>query len=84
MLELVCIALSLYTFVLLARIVLSWLQMTSWRPPDGLTPVIDGIYRLTEPLMGFFRGLIPPIGGLDLSPLVIFLIIAFVRRAIGC
>jgi YggT family protein len=39
---------------------------------------------LTEPVLGFFRRYIPPVGGLDLSPIVIFLILAVIRGQIGC
>jgi YggT family protein len=81
--EIVCIALSAYTLVLFARIILSWVLM-AWSPPPGMTPVIRVIYDLTEPILGFFRRYIPPVGGLDLSPLVVFLILAVVRRQIGC
>lgn len=81
--EIVCIALSLYTLVLFARIILSWVLM-AWSPPPGMTPLIRVIYDLTEPILGFFRRYIPPVGGIDLSPLVIFLILAVVRRQIGC
>ena len=81
--EFVCIALTLYTFILFARIILSWVSM-AWSPPPSLTPVIRIIYDLTEPILGFFRRYIPPVGGLDLSPLVIFLILAVVRDQIGC
>jgi YggT family protein len=81
--EIVCIALSVYTVILFARIILSWVLM-AWSPPPGMTPLIRVIYDLTEPILGFFRRYIPPVGGLDLSPLVIFLILAVVRRQIGC
>ncbi len=81
--EILCIALRLYTYVLIARIILSWVLM-SWSPPPGMTPVIRVIYDLTEPILGFFRRYIPPVSGLDLSPLVVFLILAVVRRQIGC
>ena len=81
--EILCIALSVYTVILFARIILSWVLM-AWSPPPGLTPLIRVIYDLTEPILGFFRRYIPPVGGLDLSPLVIFLILAVVRGQIGC
>lgn len=71
---LVILALSLYLYVLFARIILGWVTMF-WTPPSSLTPVIRVIYDLTEPIMGFFRRIIPPIGGLDLSPIIIFIII---------
>jgi YggT family protein len=37
------------------------------------------VYDLTEPVMGFFRRFIPPVGGLDLSPIFIFVILGFIR-----
>ncbi len=79
--DILCIALDVYTLILLARIILSWVTMF-WSPPPGLSPVIRFVYDLTEPIMGFFRRYIPPIGGFDLSPIVIFLIISVVRREI--
>jgi YggT family protein len=78
---LVCDALNVYWFILLIRIVLSWTTMF-WSPPGSLTPVIRVIYDLTEPVMGFFRRFIPPIGGLDLSPIFIFIILQLIRGAL--
>lgn len=79
----VCVALLAYWFVLLGRVILSWVSM-AWSPPPGLTPVIRIVYDLTEPVLGLFRRYIPPVGGLDLSPLIIFLILSLIRRQIGC
>ncbi len=70
----ICYALQAYWFVLIVRIILSWTTMF-WSPPSSLTPVIRVVYDLTEPVMGFFRRFIPPIGGLDLSPIFIFIIL---------
>ena len=73
----ICYALQAYWFVLIVRIILSWTTMF-WSPPSSLTPVIRVVYDLTEPVMGFFRRFIPPIGGLDLSPIFIFIILQLV------
>ncbi len=81
MTEILCIALGIYTWILIARILLSWVTMF-WSPPSSLSPAIRVLYDLTEPIMGFFRRYIPPVGGFDLSPIVIFLIISAVRRGI--
>ncbi len=81
--DLLCIALDVYTFILFARIILSWVTMF-WSPPPGLSPAIRVVYDLTEPIMGFFRRYIPPIGGMDLSPILIFVILAVVRGQLGC
>ena len=67
--------------VLFIRIVLSWVTMF-WSPPPALGPAIRIIYDLTEPVLGFMRRYIPPVGGLDLSPLVIFFILSLLRGQI--
>ncbi|MDQ4025578.1 MAG: YggT family protein [Actinomycetota bacterium] len=69
--------------ILIARILLSWVTMF-WSPPAGMSPAIRVVYDLTEPIMGFFRRYIPPVGGLDLSPIFIFIILSIVRGEIGC
>lgn len=74
--------LSIYAFILLARIILSWVTMFGSRIPPALDPVVRVIYALTEPVMAFFRRFIPPVGGLDLSPIVIFIILSFAQRAL--
>ena len=79
----VCLLFAVYYVILLARIILSWATM-AWSPPPSIAPAVRVVYDLTEPLMGLFRRYIPPLGGLDLSPLFIFLILGFVQRAIGC
>ncbi|HYP24606.1 MAG TPA: YggT family protein [Actinomycetota bacterium] len=81
--EILCIALQIYTLILFARIILSWVTMF-WSPPPGLSPAIRLVYDLTEPIMGFFRRYIPAVGGLDLSPIFIFIILNIVSRQIGC
>lgn len=78
---LICAAILAYYFILFARIILSWTTMF-WTPPSSLTPVIRVIYDLTEPIMGFFRRFIPPIGGFDLSPIFIFIMLSIVRSAL--
>ena len=79
--EILCIALQLYTLILFARIILSWVTMF-WSPPSALSPAIKVIYDLTEPILRFFRGYIPPIGGLDISPIFIFIILQIVAGAV--
>ena len=79
---LLILALQVYSYVLIARILLSWVTMF-WTPSSALTPIIRVIYELTEPVMSFFRRYIPPVGGFDFSPLVIFLIINFLIRGIA-
>jgi len=69
LLGLISFFLSFYFFAILAMIVLSWLA------PGAHNPAVYLLYQLTEPVMGPFRKLIPPLGGLDLSPIFVFVAI---------
>ena len=71
----------IYSLILIARIILSWVMMFR-SPPSALSGVVKVIYDLTEPILGFFRRYIPPIGGLDLSPIFIFIILSIIQGAI--
>ncbi len=81
--EIICIALTVYWFVLLARIILSWVTMAG-SVPAGLAPAVRVIHDLTEPVLGLFRRMIPPMGPLDISPIFAFIILGFIQRALGC
>jgi YggT family protein len=63
---------TVYVFIvaILIRIVLSWVN-----PYGTRHPVSDLLYSLTEPLLAPARRLIPPIGGLDLSPIAVFVLL---------
>jgi YggT family protein len=78
---LLCYAIQGYTIILFIRIILSWVTMF-WSPPSALSPAIKVIYDLTEPILRFFRGYIPPIGGLDISPIFIFIILQIIAGAV--
>lgn len=67
---------QLYEFILLARI------FTSWVNADPYNPVVRWLYRLTEPVMRPFRGLLPPLGMIDFSPVLVFLALEVARRLV--
>lgn len=81
--ELLCILLLVYTWILFARIILSWVTM-AWSPPPSLSPIIRVIYDLTEPILGIFRRYIPPVGGIDFSAILVFIILRVIRNAFFC
>lgn len=83
MLFALCLALRAYSLLVFVRVILSWVTQF-WSPPAGLTPAIRIVYDLTEPVLSFFRRYIPPVGGLDLSPIIVFLIIGGAAGALGC
>ena len=64
---------DLYTIVILAAVVLSWIRLS----PDN--PVARLVYTLTEPVLAGARRIIPPMGGLDLSPMVVLIGLQLLR-----
>lgn len=65
--ELIQLAVWVFIITLFIRVILSWIQ------PGGYNSVLGLIHQLTEPLMAPARRLIPPFGGFDVSPIVIFI-----------
>ncbi len=61
---------ELYTWILIARFLLSWLPNV-----DYSHPVIRFIHKATDIVVRPFRGIIPPLGNIDLSPLIMFLVL---------
>lgn len=72
--------LTAYQFLVFLWVVLGWLQMFGALPMNRpIAVVMDVLYRLCEPSLRFFRNLIPPLGGLDFSPLFVILGIELVK-----
>jgi YggT family protein len=85
LLQVICIALTIYWVILFVRILLSWFPP----PVSGLGRTLyDIVHDLTEPVLGLVRGLLPPVRmgtvGLDLSPIVVFVALGVVQAALGC
>jgi YggT family protein len=71
--ELLRLLLSVYFFALIIVIVLSFIAPGSYHPAAVL------LHQVTEPILAPARRVIPPIGGLDLSPILVFMILTVVR-----
>jgi YggT family protein len=80
-LELICSLISIYYIVLFARIILSWFPL---QPGTGLASIASIVYQLTEPVMWPVRRLIPSIGMIDISPIVVFFGLRILQGALGC
>ena len=65
-----------YFFALLAMIILSWVA------PGSSNPAVYLLYQITEPLMAPFRRLLPAMGGIDFSPILVFILINVVQIAL--
>ena len=65
--------LTIIFWAVLGSVIISWVAPGSYHPGPQL------IQQLTEPIMGLARRVIPPLGGLDLSPILIFIIIQLIQ-----
>ena len=65
--------------------VIQWLviiaAVISWVNPDPRNPIVQFLYRTTEPILRPFRKILPPqrTGGIDLSPIIVILLILFLK-----
>jgi YggT family protein len=66
--------LDLYSLVVIASVVLSWMSL----PEDH--PVVRVVHQLTEPVFTPLRRVLPTVGGFDLSPLIVLLAIGLLQR----
>ena len=84
LLDVIMIVLDLYIWLLIAAAVLSWLiafNVVNVRNQFvGL--IADFLYRITEPVLKPIRGMMPNLGGLDISPVILILIIYFIQNVI--
>jgi len=83
-LDIILIVLELYVWLLIASAILSWLiafNVVNTRN-QFVAMVGEFLYRITEPLLAPIRSVMPNLGGLDISPIILILIIYFIERVI--
>ena len=84
LLPLISFVITLCYILLLARIVLGfvlqYMTMQGNTVPDALGKVYDVVFMLTEPVLGPIRRMLPQLGMIDLSPLVVMIILVVVQR----
>lgn len=68
LIQVVLRTLSIFSLLLLLRVLLSWFPNLPWE-----NPLLAALASITDPYLNLFRGLIPPIAGLDLSAILAFL-----------
>jgi YggT family protein len=83
-LDIILIILQLYWWVLLIMIIMSWL--ISFNVINTRNQFVAAVWRilnqLTEPVLAPIRRVIPSFSGLDISPIILFLILFFIERII--
>ncbi|HEX3050685.1 MAG TPA: YggT family protein [Aggregatilineaceae bacterium] len=74
MAEIFALLIQLYSLVILARVLMSWIQV------DPYNPVVRAIFDLTEPVLQPIRNLLPPAAGLDFSPIIAIILLQFIGQ----
>lgn len=75
--EILMMLLNLVWFVIIVHVIMSWLinfQVLNLRQPL-VAQIWDGLNRLLAPAYNAIRRVLPPMGGLDLAPLVLLLVV---------
>jgi YggT family protein len=84
LLQFISYLLTIYVYIVIAMAILSWL--IAFNVVNTRNPVVHMIaellYRLTEPVLRPIRSLLPNMGGIDISPIILFLIILFIQSVI--
>lgn len=70
--------LNIYLFLLIARILLSWFPNVDWFSQPFAT-----LSQLTDPYLNLFRSIIPPLGGIDFSPILAFLVLRILSQGVS-
>jgi YggT family protein len=79
------LALQLYVWIVIAMAIFSWLvAFNVVNTRNHVVAMIgDFLYRITEPALRPIRNVLPNLGGIDISPVILFLLIVFIRYVIA-
>jgi YggT family protein len=75
---------DIYIWILIAQAILSWLLAFGVvnRYNRAVAVIGDFLYRVTEPALRPIRALLPNFGGIDISPIILILLLMFLRKLI--
>ena len=78
-------AISLYIYLIVASAIMSWLLAFGVINTGNqfVRSLGEFLYRITEPALRPLRNVIPPLGGIDISPIILFLVLQVVQGLIG-
>ena len=80
----ISLLLTLYIYILVAAAVMSWLVAFNVVNPRNqfVSMVGEFLYRITEPVLRPIRNVLPNLGGIDISPIIVIIIIWFIQLVI--
>ncbi|WP_341527782.1 YggT family protein [Nostoc sp. UHCC 0302] len=69
---------QIYTVLLIIRVLLTWFPTINW-----YNQPFSALSQITDPYLNLFRSFIPPLGGMDFSPMLAILLLQFLGSLIG-
>jgi YggT family protein len=80
----VVLVIDLYIWVVIASAILSWLVAFNVVNTNNrvVLTIADTLYRLTEPALRPIRNILPNLGGIDISPVILILFLLFIRDVV--
>ncbi|MFA7331604.1 MAG: YggT family protein [Candidatus Delongbacteria bacterium] len=75
--ELITLAAQIYILIIIAAAIVSWIEV------DRQHPLVQFLHKATEPVFQRIRELVPPINGLDLSPLFALLLVKLAEKLLN-
>jgi YggT family protein len=80
----IVLVINLYIWVVIASAILSWLVAFNVVNTNNrfVLSIADMLYRLTEPALRPIRNILPDLGGIDISPVILILLLLFVRDVV--
>lgn len=67
---------TLLSLAILSRVLLSWVRVSPYHP------AVDFLYRITEPILAPLRRAIPPIGMVDISPVIAIFLLQIIQQVL--
>jgi len=67
---------TLLSLAILARVLLSWVRVSPYHP------AVEFLYRITEPILAPLRKVIPPIGMVDVSPVIALILLQIIQEVL--
>ena len=74
--DLINIVLTAYMWIVIARAVISWVN------PDPYNPIVRFLVQVTDPVLEKIRRYVPPMGGIDLTPMLLIFALVFLQSFI--
>lgn len=67
-------AITVYEWILIAKIVMTWI------PHNAYHPAVQFLHKITDPVLNPVRRVVPPVMGIDFSPIIVFVGLGFLKR----